>query len=258
MKKIILSLVVILVVFCIFGVWKNGRHENIIAKLGERALLPEERGLKYRVYFFGIIPMGEGIIEPAKSDYFQEKKAYYLKGAATNLAIFNRIFAASAVIESYVDSDKLTPFIFKQKTKLANWPQMYKEVTYDQTNNVMTLNGVKRKILPDTYDPISAIYAIRKRDLSGVKEIELNINTNQKNYVLSAALEHKEINIKGDKYNLVFAKADIRRRDKNNPYHQTKLDMVILKGKENTPVLIRVFNSGLLIYARLIDILPNP
>jgi len=51
----------------------------------------------------------------------------------------------------------------------------------------------------------------------------------------------------------VLLKGDISRRDKN-PYHQTKISMVLVKDKENTPILINVFASGMLINVKLTSI----
>jgi hypothetical protein len=90
-------------------------------------------------------------------------------------------------------------------------------------------------------------------DFDKVKEFEISLNTNQKNYVLKGAAQPQEICIDNKKYKIFILKSDIRRRDKN-PYHQTKLTMTLCKEKENIPILIKVFASGALINARLVEI----
>ncbi len=63
----------------------------------------------------------------------------------------------------------------------------------------------------------------------------------------------QDITINKKTYRIVLVKAEIKRRDKN-PYHKSNISMVLLREKENIPILIKVFASGILINAKLIDI----
>jgi hypothetical protein len=117
----------------------------------------------------------------------------------------------------------------------------------------MTLYGVKRQILPATHDPLSAIHYLTQKDLSALKEIEMNINTNQKNYMLKGTVEQKELSLREKSYVLYVARAEIKRRD-NNPYHKSSVSIVFLKDKENIPILIKIAASGIFINVKLVDI----
>jgi len=83
----------------------------------------------------------------------------------------------------------------------------------------------------------------------------MNINTNQKNYILKGRATPKEMLIKGKAYKTVILEASISRRDKN-PYHKSSIKMVLLRGKENTPILIKVFASGVFLSAGLTEVMP--
>jgi ribosomal protein L21 len=82
----------------------------------------------------------------------------------------------------------------------------------------------------------------------------MNINTNQKNYSLKGTVVPKEISSAGRRYKVYLLKAEIKRRDKNNPYHRSKITMVVLRKDRNIPILIKVFASGALINAKLIEV----
>ena len=116
----------------------------------------------------------------------------------------------------------------------------------------MSIGGTERSIMADTQDPLSAMLRIKEIDFQKQPEFEININTNQKNYLLRGRAIPKELIIDGKKYKLFFLNAEIKRRDKN-PYHKTNISIVMLKEKENIPILIKVFASGILINAKLVD-----
>ena len=161
-------------------------------------------------------------------------------------------FKAEAILDSYVDCATLNPISFKQKLVISGKPEQEKVVAYDQNKGFMTLDGVKREILPNTQDPLSLIYNLKKIDFAKNKEIEIGINTNQKNYVLKGTIEQKQIgNID---YMVYCGKADIKRRDKNNPYHRSHVTMWFVKENENVPILIKVFASGFFTVIRLVEI----
>jgi len=79
-------------------------------------------------------------------------------------------------------------------------------------------------------------------DFQKIDSFEMNINTNQKNYLLTAKVKKE-----GD---FIILKAEIKRRG-SSPYHKTQLKMVLLKGRENIPLLMNVFASGVFINMRL-------
>lgn len=253
MKKLLV--IIFLVLFSLSLItWVKSKPGSIISTLTRSGGIKTGE-LRYRVYILWVLPVGEAVFEPEKAESYQGKKVYHLKAVAQSLSMLSGFFKASAVIESYVEISNFNPLLFKQIISIAGKPTIEKEVSYDQVNNTMTLAGVKREVLPDTQDPISATYNIRHMDFAKTKSVEMNINTNQKNYILEGSAKEEEIEVGGKKYGLVFTKAQIRRRDKNNPYHRSQINMILLKvGNENIPILIKVFASGFPVTARLVEI----
>lgn len=251
MRKCLVLLIVIILSLGLVS-YNNSNIKNIISGLAKKGYIgPGE--LRYRIYLFGVFPVGEAVFGVEKSEQYQGQKTYHLSAAARSLNAFSKFFKASADLDSYVDTKELAPLVFKQKIAISGKPTVEREVTYDQKNGIMSIAGVKRQILPDTQDPLSAIFNLRRLNFDKIKDIEMNINTNQKNYILKGTAVQREILINKNNYKIVSAKAEIRRRDKN-PYHKSSITIVLLREKENIPILIKVFASGVLINARLIEI----
>jgi hypothetical protein len=61
-----------------------------------------------------------------------------------------------------------------------------------------------------------------------------------------------EFALGNSKVGIWVVQADIRRRDKNNPYHRSSMTIYLLDDANKTPILIKVSASGFYITARLI------
>jgi len=251
MKKI-LFVIFTIVLFSIFISGINNDPKAIISKLAKKGDLVSGE-LSYRVSLFGVIPAAEAVFSKVTLKDFKGKKVYHLNVLAVPLKLYSRFFNGSVTLDSYIDAVSLKPLLFKQKLQAPGKENPNKEVFYDQDKLTMSLGGVTRSILDNTHDPLSVIFNLMRMNFSNIKELQLNINTNQKNYILKAHIGQKGLLIDGKKEELIFIKADIKRRD-NEPYHRSSLDIVLLKREENIPVLIKVFASGALITARLTDI----
>lgn len=250
MKKIFLVVFIWIFIAILVSNYKN-TPSVIIADLFKKG--PVANGqLRYRLYLFGFLPIGEAVLEAPQFEVYKKQKVYHLNAKAQSLDLFSAFFSGKAVLESYVDFYELNPIIFTQT--IRNGEQNFiKEAFYNQREKIITVDGVERQMLPDTQDPLSGILKMQKIDFDKVNSLEMNINTNQKNYILTGAVEQKEIVVNKTALKLVFIKAEVKRRD-GNPYHKSKLDIVFLKDKENILVLGKVFASGLLINARLVEI----
>ena len=207
--------------------------------------------LTYKVFIFGIIPAGTATIKEAEEP-FMGKPSYHVRAEFASADFLNFIFSAKACLDSYLDKKSFNPVVFRQKTSLKGKPDAYKEVIYDQDKLTMTIDNEVRAILPNTQDPLSAIFNIRRMDFDVVQEYDLNLNTNQKNYMIKGTAS--KIMPAGKNAGAVISlSAEIKRRDKNNPYHKSKLTMYLYRvGNTYYPVLIKVFASGFVITARLI------
>ena len=251
MKKILLICIVIIFILFVIA-FNNSNPKNVIAKLNNLDVL-QPKELRYRVYLFGVFPVGEALLTFEKIEDYNGEKLYHLNASAESLKILSKIFSGSVILDSYVNVNDLNPILFKEKLSVTGKESVEKEVFYDQKNNIMLSKGVERKIFPNTQDPLSAIFRIRRMDLNSIRDFELNLNTNQKNYLLQASVAQNEFFVRNKLFKTSCVKANIRRSDKNNRYHRSNMDIVFLKGKENIPILIKVFASGVLINVKLVE-----
>lgn len=250
MKKIFLAACIGIFIAILINNHKN-TPAVIIANLLKKG--PVQNGqLRYRLYLFGFLPIGEAVLEAPQFEVYKKQKVYHLNAKAQSLDLFSAVFSGKAVLESYVDFYELNPIIFKQTIINGN-QNFIKEAFYNQREKIITIDGVERQIFSDTQDPLSGILKMQRIDFDKVKNVEMNINTNQKNYILNGAVEQKEVIVNKKAVKIVLLNAQIKRRD-GNLYHKSKLDIMFLKDKENIIVLGKVFASGLLINARLVEI----
>jgi hypothetical protein len=249
MKKFLLILLAIAIFFAFIS-YRNSNLKGIITGLAKKG--PIQAGdLKYRIYLFGVLPIGDAVLMKEKIEDYQRQDVYHLSASVKSAKIFSFLFTGSASLDSYVDAKLFYPLLFRQRLSILGRPDIVKEVLYDQKGLVMTIAGKQRSILANTQDPLSAVFNIRRMDFNQVKDIEMNINTNQKNYLLEGKVAGETLSVNKKPYRICRAKVEIRRREKN-PYHKSRVTMVFLEDGGNIPVLIRVFASGLLINAKLI------
>jgi hypothetical protein len=251
MKKVFF--IVLIVFLFLFFKWQMNNNPSLIISKAIKNKNIVSGNLKFRVYLLGIIPIGEAIFESEKIEEYKGMKVYHLNASAHPLKLYSKLLKGYVVLDSYIDMQKLSPVLFKQKLESPGKENPNKEVFYDLKNNTMTLNGVVRQIYPNTQDPLSAVFNLKRMNFSSTKTIEFNINTNQKNYILNGTANEKNILVNKELFKIVTVNAEIKRRDKD-PYHKSNIDLVLLKGEQNIPILIKVFASGALITAKLVDI----
>lgn len=251
MKKILFIFFAI-VLFLLSVSWYNGNPKVIISRLIKDGPIRDGR-LVYRVYFLKVFPIGEAIFDVAKAEEYNGQKVYHLSASAENLKIFSKFVRAYATLDSYIDAQQLNPILFKQRLVVRGRKDVYKEVFYDQVKGIMVIGKERRQILPNTQDPLSAIFNLRRIDFEKADNLEVSINTNQKNYILKGAAKTSAVSIRKENYRIALLKASISRHDKN-PYHKSHIATVLLKEGGNIPISINVFASGILIDARLIEI----
>jgi len=254
LKKILLFIVLLGVVL-IWAYRVNSNISGIILKLDKKGIA-ENRDLKYQVNLFNIFPVADAIFYSGKQEEYKGKKVDHLSARTFTKRSFSRLFDANVALDTYIDPSSGNPLYFKQRISISGKEDSEKEIIYDQKNGAMELAGVRRSILPDTQDFLSAIYNLRKMDFAKVKAFDMNINTNQKNYMFKGEVSGKSLKVNRKNYEIFIVKGVIKRRDKN-PYHKTEISIVFLKGKENIPLFIKVFSSGFLLGIKLTDI-QNP
>lgn len=251
-KNILLITVLALIITGVAFSNYNSNSKAIIINLLNQSYI-EDGSLQYRIYLFGILPVANASLYKPTLVNFEGKKAYYLSLFAENTKLTKLSLNGSVTIESFVDTELLKPVMFKQFLAIKNQKEITKEARYDHIEGTMTLNNVKRSISADTLDPLSAILNIRRLDFNTVKNVELEINTNQKNYLLQGTASQEKNSIRNQSFTLVTLRSEIKRKD-GNPYHKSKITTVFLKEKGNIPILINIFSGGVLLKAKLVRI----
>jgi hypothetical protein len=117
----------------------------------------------------------------------------------------------------------------------------------------MTIGKTRRQILPNTQDPLSALYNLRRIDFNKTGEFKINLNTNQKNYLMAGEVKIRGVMVDREILKLIIAEAEIKRSD-GNPHHKSRISIAMLEERQNTPVFIKIFASGAIISAKLVDI----
>ena len=126
------------------------------------------RELRYKINFLGIIPVGEAVLGAERIEEYNGQKYYHLNASVRSLKVFSKIFSAYAVLDSYIDMKEMNPAVFKQRVEISGKQAATIEITYDQKNNAMSTGGVRRQILPNTQDPLSAVFNIRRMNLENI------------------------------------------------------------------------------------------
>lgn len=250
MKKLLIIFLIIILTL-VFANYNNNPQVIVSRLFDKKDIQPNE--LKYKFYLLGVLPVGEAIFIPEKIEEYKGQKVYHLRATGETLKLYSALFKGSVIFDSYIDMLQLNPIVFKQKILVTNKPTINKEILYEQEKGIMHIGDEIRNILPNTQDPLSAIFNIGRMDFGKIKKIEMNFNTNQKNYILEGTALPKNISIGRKIYKTYILQAEISRRDKN-PYHKSKITIALLKQDTNIPILIKVFSSGFLINARLIEI----
>lgn len=219
---------------------KNFKNKNLDSKT-----------LVLKIKFFGLIPAAEAKIKDLGREKLDRKEVFHFGATAETMPYFAKIFRAQIQADSYVDTVKLCPLKFVQLVQTPGDYDYNREIIYDQKQKVMRIGDVQREIFEDTRDPISAVFYIRNQEFKIGKEITTHINTNQKNYILTAkVLDYKESTTNGEKTGYWLMTAEVKRADKN-PRHKTSVTIWFFDNKTKTPFLIKIMTAGGLVTASL-------
>jgi len=247
------KVLIVIIVSLLLAVFISANQDNprtILARLDTAKLENQAKQLVCRVYFLGLFPVGRAVLRDEGLVRFEGSNFYHLSAQAGVESLISKMYPFSANIDSYLDPKTFLPIVFRQDIQ-AKDKELKKEVRYNQINNVMEIGGEKRTIFPETYEPLSALYKLRRMDLDKMPNFDLNINTNQKNYAFTGDITKENIQTKSGSVGIYRLKGQIFRRDKN-PYHQSKIEIVLLDNGPKTPIFIKIFASGVLITVRLI------
>ncbi len=250
-KKLIFFLgILILLFFFLLFKWRENTPYVIVKDLLREGSL-EGKTLKFYPEYLGIIPIGEAILKDEGEIVYEGKKVYLLSATAHTHQFLSKLFKVKAEVKSFVDPFNLYTLLFLQHFEMSNRPKRNKKIIYDQENNIMEFEGVKRVILPHTHDPLSAIFYIRKQEFAVGEVFDLNLNTNQKNYRLLAKVIRKEkFRVRDKTIGIWVLEAEIKRRNKSLR-HSSSFTIWFLDNSSKTPILIKAMTNMGLITSRL-------
>lgn len=255
-KKVFFIIIIFFVSIVILQVFIESFQDSPKTIIKKIIINNNSRGdiLTFKVKYLGFLSLGKAILMNNGIEIYQGKDVYHLSANAQALSFISRFFNAQAQIDSFVDKQRLHSLRFVQTLILPDKPKDERVVLYDQDRNIMELKGVKRQILPDTQDPLSAMFYMQHQPFELDKEFDININTNQKNYRLYAkVIKKQEYLVYGKSAVVWIVNGDIRRRDKN-PYHRTTMTIWFLEGTPKIPLLMRAMTNGGSVMVRLTGI----
>ena len=252
MKKIIYGIIAVAVILVVAGVYCNTNTGMIISSLAKKGDISSGQ-MVYAIQLFGFIPAGEAVFDVEKQEDLFGVKVYHMSATAETAKALAAFFSARVKLDSFVDRAQLNPLAFTQVLSIKGKAESIKKALYDQRGGTMTTEKGTRAIPPDTQDPLSTMLHFKRMDFDNVKDFDINFNNNQRNYAIKGSVRLEDSLRRGQERKIAFVKAQIGRRDKN-PYHRSSVEIVFLRKKENIPILIKVFASGVFINARLKDI----
>lgn len=222
--------------------------EGILEKLPkeEWSVFTEGKELVFLVKYMGIIPIGKARIKVDGSIKYNRRNVYKLFAEAETSGFVSIFYKAKAGIESYMDKNKLHSLRYTENIILPDKDTETKEIIYDQDNLVMTRKDFKRKILPNTQDPLSATFYLRTQDFNVGKSFIINIISKEDIYELKANVLKKD----GGIWMLKMAVA----RQNRSSYHGGNFSVWITDDARRLPLLIKGWTQIGLVTMRLINI----
>lgn len=249
MKRILALILMVSIIASVVSYRKNNDVRSLLAHFSQDDL-DSAQVLSYRILLFGCIPVGSAVLYMAQPAEYKGKPVYHVYLEADSASELSWLYVASIRADSYVNRQTYLPEAFTQKIFVKGKQSTERGVVYAQDEQTMSVEGETRTIAGNTHDPLSAILRISRMDYDQLKDLELNINTNQKDYRLTGTAERADALVNRMARGMITVSADVKRRS-DNPYHQSHIEIIMASGKKNIPVLIRSFASGFLVTSRL-------
>ncbi|WP_202913615.1 DUF3108 domain-containing protein [Pararcticibacter amylolyticus] len=159
MRKFVLLLPLFLFIQLVFPQELENRKET--------AFKPGEE-LKYRLRY-GFITAAEATLNVLDSDVkFDNKPVFHLVAQGKTAASFNLFYKVRNRYDSYIDRKDLTPYLYTENIREANYRRTDKVRFYQDQNKVVGNKGTF-KGRDKTFDLVSAFFFARSLDLSGVR-----------------------------------------------------------------------------------------
>lgn len=148
--------------------------------------------IAYTLRYLGL-PAGKVVIRVEEMKRYKDRPVYHLLAWGRTSDFVSLFFEIEGSLHSYMDVDRLHSLYFKEESQARGHRKNKKEVFYNQKDLYLTIEGEKIRILPDTQDPLSALYLIRLLDIDKLKEgYEINIKSRKRDRFLYVQLKGRE------------------------------------------------------------------
>ena len=220
MKKAFFCLVALIFLFASLTWAQNfrGREKQIRIDPPGRSLKAGEY-LEYSAEWLGI-PAGEIILKVEGIVKFSGHQCYHISGRALPNRFFSHFYDVEYEVNSYVDTATFQPLRFEKRRRIKNqindtiidFDWVGKKATFNSegTDLVVVISSLQPQIsqqnpttnviTKDTQDLLSSLYYFRLHDIEAVKNHQINIYYNQRNWPVSVETEKpflKEIRKQG-------------------------------------------------------------
>jgi hypothetical protein len=204
------------------------------ASLPGWAKSPEE--LVYRVDFIGIT-MGYARFRYQGKVSIGGKPAYHLNVRAWTSGALSYIYPVNETIDYYLDAETLAPIRQEfRPVEKENDVALYNQETGTITYRYLSSGKIRKKVdtIPSVYDPVSAAYYFRWRDLGG-EERPRNVYAGRKVWQISArVMGNERIQTERGEVETILVRPLIRRDGK--PVDKGDLKIWLSSDERRVPV----------------------
>ncbi len=193
--------------------------------------------LAYRVDFIGIT-MGYARFDYQGKVTIGGQVAYHLKVRAWTSGVLSYIYPINETIDYYLDTETLAPIRqeFTERTRGKDDVAIYDQETGKITYRYRQSGEIRKEVetVPEIYDPVSAVYYFRWRDLGG-EEKARNVYAGRKVWQISArVLGTERVQTSAGEVDTLVIRPMIRREGK--PENKGDLKMWVSNDERRVPV----------------------
>jgi hypothetical protein len=241
----IMKIILIGVILCVIMLFLAGAHRNSLSAVMRAITVGSgAQSMKLSIEYAGFIPVGAAQFEDIGT----------LKATVRTNDFIDRFFKLRAQVIAQVDRESLLPLQYEYSYTANGSLKDEKKVLYDQVNHRMQTLKENRVIQPQTRDPLSLMLYLKHENLAVGQTIDLNINTNQKNYRFLAHVLKKDTITKGTTdFEIYMIKGSVKRSDKTTG-HATDFTLWYMDKPVKSPVLIKAFTGAGVVVARAIEV----
>lgn len=162
----------------------NGASRTIS---GSRQLRVGEK-LTYQIRWMGI-PVGIAVFNVKELAQINGRDCYHIMVSVTSNAFLSKIYRVDDEFHSYIDKENLYSLRFSKKQSEGRY-RSNEQVDYDQqahkgVHKSFLNNSTKEVVIAEnSQDDLSAIYYFRMQDIEVGKPFVMNVNADEKNWIL--------------------------------------------------------------------------